>query len=90
MVRSGLVLVSVLSGLYSVVAWFGGLYGDAITATVVAVLAGGGVCLVDYLEEEFAARQERLERQWMRDYRGAWFASFERRQRVIAAREAGR
>lgn len=56
MIRSGLFLVSVLAGLYSVVAWFGGLCGDAVTATVVALLAAGGVCLVDYLEEEFAAR----------------------------------
>lgn len=87
--RNLMFFLSMLCGLYSVGAFFGGLGDDAGVSAVVGILAAG---LAIWLTEAEDKRQARLkaEREWMRDYRGAWFASFERRQRVIAAREAGR
>lgn len=54
--RNLMFFLSMLCGLYSVGAFFGGLGDDAGVSAVVGILAAGGVCLVDYLEEEFAAR----------------------------------
>lgn len=54
--RPALVLTSLLAGIYSVVAFLGHLEGDAYVAAIVAILAAGGVLLINEMEAEHNRR----------------------------------
>ncbi|MFV8317175.1 hypothetical protein [Mycobacterium sp. 23] len=71
------------------VSWSAEMLSDSKAWWVLALVCLGVFLALKHVEVT-RRRREARRREWMRDYRGAWFASFERRQRVIAAREAGR
>lgn len=70
--RPALWLVSVLSFMYSVVAFVGRLEQDAYVAAIVAVFAGSGLVLIAELEDEHNRRiaQTRMDVWARRDREG--------------------
>jgi len=64
--KLALIFVALAATVYATVCWLTGLSGDSTVGIIVAVLALGGVFLIDHLDAEKQRRREYREAVWAR------------------------